>query len=260
MLANPACLTMLLLTFLPADSTQSLEALRLWKSGQQAMLDGQNRKAINCFEESLILDPKMTRNYLSLAAVYLDRCEESKACLYLTLYVAAHPEHVMVRGHYAELLQRLKRLEEAQYQYEHFVSDVQANSNLAKEHLISTHSRLMQIAEQMGTSYEEHLHRGIGLWLLARDHAGKQHWNGQETREALLFRAAGELKLARERRPEEARPCWYLSQVWKQLLQSQPARKYLRTAALKADVSFLTPTERREMHLSLRQLQLRETR
>src|SRR2546423_1204728 len=55
----------------------------LWQQGQQALARGQAEKAIDLFEESLASDPKLTRNYLSLAAAYLDRNDEARACVYL---------------------------------------------------------------------------------------------------------------------------------------------------------------------------------
>ena len=62
--------------------------------------------------------------------------------------------------------------------------------------------------------------------------------------ESLLCKAAGELILARRERPDEARPCWYLFEVWSQLAQRQPAARWLRAAEDAAPFSYLTPAER----------------
>ncbi len=100
----------------------------------------------------------------------------------------------------------------------------------------------MAAAEDAGDVYGEHLHRGIGLYLLAgQDPAGA---------EALLCKAAGELTLAARERPAEARPHWYLHLVWAQLAQSQPAMRHLRLAADLAAHADLSPAERRALSLA----------
>jgi hypothetical protein len=101
----------------------------------------------------------------------------------------------------------------------------------------------MAIAERTADPYGEHLHRGIGLYLLARqttptDAAGD---------EALFCKAAGELTLAGRERPAEARPDWYLYLVWSALAQSRPARQCLSRAAAREPFADLTPAERSEL-------------
>lgn len=225
-------------------------AERLWLLGQQAMREGETRRAIDLYEECLAENPGYTRAYLSLAAAYLDQGQEDKACRFLTLYVAAHPRHLSVRAQYAELLHRLRRFTEARHEFENFVAEIQADDRLAAEHLIHCHSRLMQIAEVQCQEYDEHLNRGIGLLLLARQRDSGEV-PAEISSESLLCKAAGELALANQARPDEARPCWYLHEVWSELAQSQPAFKYLRAAQTLAPFSYLTPTERRDLHLAL---------
>ncbi len=232
---------------LPASSP----GWELWQRAQRALLVGQADRAIELYEESLAADPHLTRNYLGLAAAWLDKGEDGRACLHLTLYVAAHPEHLSVRAQYAELLHRLRRLREARLEFERFVADVQDHEALAEEHLLHCHSRLMQIAEAVADDYDEHLHRGIGLYLLARQHT-RGGEAGAPSPEGLLCRAAAELTLARRSRPAEARPWWYLHEVWSSLAQSQPAARCLRVAAERAPFSYLTPSEQRGLHLACR--------
>src|SRR4029078_3609020 len=86
---------------------------------------------------------------------------------HLARYLEAQPDHLVVRTHYAELLLRLARPQEAQAQYERFVEDVQSKDELADQHLVHCHSRLMEIAQARSDAYGERLHRGIGLYLLA---------------------------------------------------------------------------------------------
>ena len=72
--------------------------------------------------------------------------------------------------------------------------------------------------------------------------------------EALLCKAAAELGLARMKRPSEARPCWYLHEVWSRLAQQHPAARWLRAAEAAAPFSYLTPAEQRDLRLACRLL------
>jgi hypothetical protein len=243
------------------DEIASIEAsaMRAWEKGQQEMLDGHTDKAIAWYEDSLRLDPGLVRNHLSLAAAFLARGEDERAANFLGCYVNAQPDHHVVRAHYAELLYRLKRPNAARAQYERFVADVQDREDLARQHLVHCHSRLMEIAENMQDEYNEHLHRGIGLYLLAcRRAALPDPEDGELTTQGLLCKAASELALARLERPEQARPCWYLFEVWSHLAQHQPAMRWLRNAEDAATLSYLTPSEKRKLHLA-RQESLRES-
>lgn len=254
----PACFPWVVCSLLLSASPQAPEELKSagwdqWAQGQKALQTGETDRAIELFEESLANDSKLTRNYLSLAAAWLGRGSDAKACLYLSLYVASHPDHAAVRFQYVELLQRLKRITEAKMELEDFIAGVQAQDKPAEEHLIHCHSELMQLAEATENEYEEHLHRGIGLYLLSRQRG--QLGNDPEFAcpEALLCKAAGELTLAARAHPDEARPHFYLHAVWSRLLQSLPATKGLRAAEEAAPFSYLTPSENRQLQLACRQ-------
>jgi hypothetical protein len=234
----------------PADSP----AVLLWQQGQEAMRQGQTDQAIDCYRRSLKLDPGLSRNFLSLAAAYLEKGDDLTACPYLGRYVEARPDHLVVRFHYAELLLKLDRPGAAREQFTHFVADVQDQSELADRHLIACHSRLMEIAQAEEDEYAEHLHRGIGLYLLGRIRARLNEGGDAVTPESMFCKAAAELTLARLAKPDEARPCWYLYEVWSQLAQSQPARRWLRAAEAEAPYSYLTPAEQRRLELACRRL------
>ncbi len=252
-----ACLSSLAWLLLAA-SPQTTEEQKspgwdLWKQGQQALQSGDSAKAIELFEESLAGDPKLERNYLSLAAAWLDRNDDARASLYLALYVAAHPEHMAVRFQYVELLQRQKRTTEARMELESFIADVQDMEAVPEDQLVNCHSRLMQMGEKLENEYEEHLHRGIGLYLLSRQRKMLGDDPEMFCSEGLLCKAAAELTLATRIRPDEARPHYYLHAVWSRLLQSQPAGKSLRAAENAAPFSYLTPAEHRRLQLACRQ-------
>jgi tetratricopeptide (TPR) repeat protein len=244
-------LFLLLAVSMPAIDPPSA-ALKLWEQGQEAMRQGRNDEAIARFEESLKADSGLARNHLSLAAAYLDKGEEERACAHLSRYVAAEPRHLIVRAHFAELLLRLGKRNEGREQLERFAADVQDRDDLAAEHLVHCHSRLMEIAEADEDDYAEHLHRGIGLYHLARERAALPDSEGELSAEGMLCKAAAELMLARERRPVEARPCWYLHEVWTRLGRQQPAARWLRAAESAAPFSYLTAAERRGLHLACR--------
>jgi hypothetical protein len=254
----PASLAWLTVSFLLTAAPQPPEELRSpgweeWKQGQQALQDGETDRAVELFEKSLASDPKLARNYLSLAAAWLEKDDDAKAALYLALYVAAHPEHFTVRMQYVELLQRLKRSADARTELEGLVADLQDQERAGDEHIIHCHSRLMQLAEKSDDFYDEHLHRGIGLYLLSRQRGLLSSDPEMDCPQALLCKAAAELIQASRMRPDEARPHYYLHRVWSGLMQSQPSRRSLLAAEDAAPFSYLTPSEQRQLQLVARQ-------
>jgi tetratricopeptide (TPR) repeat protein len=224
----------------------------LWEQGQSAMRRGSADEAIRLYQQSLEVDPQLSRNYLSLAAAYLEKGDDAAACPHLSRYLTAHPEHLVVRGHFAELLLRMQRMKEARAEFERFVADAQDQEDQpAARQLIHCHSRLMEIAEASEDEYNQHLNRGIGLFLLARERAVlPDAEEGVLPTEGLLCKAAGELTLARLERPDEARPQWYLYEVWSRLPARKPALTCLRAAEVAAPFSYLTPAEQRSLQLA----------
>ena len=178
---------------------------------------------------------------LKLAAECLERGDDAAARPHLARYIAAHPDHVAIRVHLAEVLMRTGRRTEAQREFERYVADAQGAG--ADQHLIHVHTRLVEIAAADGDAYRERLHRGIGLFLLAKQVQAKQEDGGPEP-EKLLFKAAAELKEAAKANPDDARAYWYSYEVWVHLGQSLPARTSLRRARDCAPLSDLTSAER----------------
>lgn len=236
---------------LPRETAEEKPAAgELWEKGQAAMRLGKPEEAIQFYEQSLQANPEMVRNHLSLAAAYLEKGDEEGACPHLAQYVAAHPEHLMIRSHLAELLMRLHRYPEARLHFERFIADAQEQGEPATKQLIHSHSRLLEIAEACEDEYAEHLHRGIGLFLLANERSSLPDPSGILPTEGLLCKAAGELTLARMERPDEARPCWYLFEVWSRLPLRQSAIRSLRSAEAVAPFSYLTAAEYRGLQLA----------
>ncbi|HEY7314214.1 MAG TPA: tetratricopeptide repeat protein [Gemmataceae bacterium] len=235
------------------DKENESAALANWKKGQQAMLEGRTEQAIASFRASLEQNAALVCNHLSLAAAYLAQGEDEQAAGQLERYLEAQPDHFAVRRQYAELLRRLDRLGEARDQLERFEADIQDHEELSQQHMVHCQSQLMEIAAAIEDEYARHLHRGIGLYWLARQRAelGDEE-DDRLSSEGLLCQAAGELVQARRERPDEARPCWYLHEVWSRLGQRQPALRWLRAAEEAAPFSYLTPVEQRNLHLACR--------
>jgi hypothetical protein len=236
------------------------EAKRLWEQGQSAMTAGDPDGALVAYKESLRLDRTLTRNHLSLAAAYLAKGMDEAAAKSMATYLELEPDHFAARAHYAELLARLERPAAARAEFEHFIADIQDKSELAEAHLIHTHGRIMEIAEGQGDEYGEHLHRGIGLYLLAVQSGRLPKDGSQLDAESLLCKAAGELTLARQERPDEARPYWYLHMVWNRLARRQPAARWLHFAEVAAATSDLTPSEKRDLRLACLQREREQQR
>ncbi|HJT78944.1 MAG TPA: tetratricopeptide repeat protein [Gemmataceae bacterium] len=233
-----------------AAAQQPVPAARvLWERGQAAMSRGHAEQAIRLYGQSLELDPAFARNHLSLAAAYLEKGDAARACDHMGQYLEANPAHLVVRAHYAELLLRLDRAEQARAEFERCAADAQEQGGDQARQLIHCHSRLMELAEAAEDGYAEHLHRGIGLFLLACDR-GRGGTTDDATAEGLLCRAAAELTLARAERPDEARPCWYLYEVWSRLAQRRAALRCLHDAAEAAPFSYLTPAEQIRLALA----------
>jgi Tfp pilus assembly protein PilF len=223
----------------------------LWEQGQDALRKGEPERAIGLYEQSLSADPAFTRSHMSLAAAHLEAGHDKEACEHLARYLQAHPEHTLIRSHYAELLLRLRRPRAARCEFERFSAEAQDSDDAVQRHLVHAHTRLMEIAEGERDEYAIRLNRALGLYWLARQRAAVKSPRDDLPAEGLLWRAAGELDHALRERPGEARPCWYLYAVWSLLGQKQVAHHWLRRASDAAPYSSpLTPAEWRSLTLA----------
>lgn len=180
---------------------------------------------------------------LTQAAACIERGELTAAIDIIARHVQDHPEQFTVRAYLAEMYWRQDRWPDAQIEFARFIADAQS-SGAEPARLIHGHTRLMAIAEKTGDRDMEHLHRGIGLYWLARREPK------QSTAECLYCKAAGELSVAERARPDDARPKWYLHQVWSALEQPTRARNYLSAAARQSGFSDLTPAELADLSLA----------
>jgi tetratricopeptide (TPR) repeat protein len=231
---------------------QPESAGQLWEKGQAAMQAGDPGQAIGFYERSLKADPTLTRNHMSLAAAYLENGDDEGACVHLAQYVQAHPEHTAIRREYAELLLRLGRQGAARGELNRLAAEAQEAGPERLTEAIQCHSRLVALAEDQGDDYTFHLHRGVGLYLLARQRSGLDEADDQLPAEGLLCKCIAELTLARLLRPAEARPCWYLYAAWQRLGQRRPALHWLAEAVAAGPFDDLTPAERRSLAFACR--------
>ncbi|MBM4069040.1 MAG: hypothetical protein FJ271_08865 [Planctomycetes bacterium] len=202
---------------------------------------------------STAANPQESVSDLAQAAGCLERGDEAGACHFLAKHIADHPNHVSLRAQYAELLMQLKRLPEARDEFERFAAVAQERGEKMLPLLVHAHSRLVELAEGREDDYQIHLQRGLGLYWLARRSTAESQ-NGELPAEGLYFKAAADLIRAHNLEPEQARPCWYLHLIWRDLARQQQAQRWLRdTRELAAD-SYLTPGEQRRLHLACQTL------
>ena len=194
--------------------------------------------------------PPLRKSHLSLAAAALADGDDEQACDHLSRFVQTQPEHRNARFFLAELLLQRGQHAAARAHYEQTIAACQAGEHADLRHLLHCHGRLLAIAEALDDEYEIELHKGIGLVLLAQARGQLGDPAGELPVEALLCRAAGCLAAAHALRPEEARPCWYLHVVWRQLGQTQPSQRWLSEAHAAAPFSSLTPAEQHSLALA----------
>jgi hypothetical protein len=137
----------------------------------------------------------------------------------------------------------LQKKTEARQEFERYLADAVNQGDLACRHVIHSHTRLAEIARDSGNAYEERLHRGIGLYLLARQVAAASPEDDSPDPESLLFKAVKQLEQAAKQGPQQARPHWYLYLAWSDLGQMHPAHTNLQQARRLAEQSELGPEE-----------------
>lgn len=226
-------------------SATSPQAMRQWLSGQEAMRGGRPRQAIIAYHQALKADPSLTRAHLSLAAAHLDLQEDHLAADHLRRYLDKEPTHVQVRQHLADLLCRLGQGALAEAQYRRTLADLPP-TDAGTAGRIHCHGKLMELALAMNNPGAAHLHRGIGLFLLA----SQVSLAAPEDRvrpEPLLCRAAGELLKAQHEDTESSLPAWYLHQVWHLLGQEHLARMWLERVLDDPTLKDLDQGERMEL-------------
>ena len=191
-----------------------------------------------------------THNDLTLAAAAIVKGDDAAACRHLARFLEAHPNHRNARFYHAELLLKLGRHAQSARQFELAIRSEQQEAEPDLKHLVHCHTQLVRIGETLDDEYGIHLHRGIGMYVLAQQRVVLESPNGDLSTESLLCKATAELRRARSLRPGAAQPCWYLYAAWRQLAQPGPARRCLAETRRRSAYSDLTPAEQRDLHLT----------
>lgn len=182
---------------------------------------------------------------LGLAAACIEKGDQAGAAEQLRKHLQAHPEQIMIRAYLAEQLLRMKKYLEAQHHFDRFISEAQDAEGPARNHVLHCHTRLMEIAQNRDDLYAEHLHRGIGMVLLARklDTGIGNAEVEPGFRERLLCKAVAELNRAKKLRPDEPRAYCYLVEVFRKLDQPRSAERASESAKKLAALLPLAPAE-----------------
>lgn len=194
--------------------------------------------------------PPIRHDHLSLAAASMSDGNDEQACNHLLRHIEVQPEHRNARFLLAELLYQRGQFAAAREHFEKSIALSQANEAAETQHLLHCHGRLLSIGEASDDGYEVALQRGIGLVLLAQARKQLGDPSGELPVEGLLCRAAGSLTAAHTLRPDEARPCWYLHEVWRQLGQTALSERWLKESQAAAAFSTLTSVEHCRMSLA----------
>jgi lipopolysaccharide biosynthesis regulator YciM len=192
------------------------------------------------------VDPLNEPDHLALAAEHLDRGNSSKAIAHLTAHVRSHPDEVMTRAYLAELLFQSKRYDDAAAEFEEVIAAAQAMTGKPHDHLVHCHTRLMNIAEERGDDYREHLHRGIGLLRLVERWDADPKRHDANVSEATLVQALSELKAAEREKPKSARVHFYIAEVSSRLGQTAAMSDSVRKAKTLPAIG-LTTNERQRL-------------
>lgn len=177
---------------------------------------------------------------LGRAADCLDRDDLHAALPHLRAYLTANPDAVLVRFQFAETLFRTGH-PAARGEFEQVLAD--AGPAMAAR-LPHCHTRLMTLAEGAGDGYRAHLHRGIGLALLADGWEADPARRDADQAERTRTKAVAELRRAADERPDDPRANLHLAAVLDRLGQPGPARAARAAARRGLPDPSLTAVER----------------
>ena len=203
---------------------------------------------VNCEETPAPVPP--IDDGLGRAAACIEKGDNAGAVEHFRKHLQAHPEQIMIRAYLAEILLKMKKLPDAQHQFECFIADAQESTGPAKKHVLHCHTRLMEIALDRDDAYSEHLHRGIGMVLLARQlEAGMNSADVEPGfRERLLCKSVAELTKAKKLRPDEPRPHYYLVEAFTKLDQPRSADRAFQMAKSLSALLPLPPAEQKTLY------------
>jgi predicted Zn-dependent protease len=185
---------------------------------------------------------------LALAAECLERGDRAGAAVHLEAHVRLHPDQLMFRAQLAELLLRLGRDRDAKAHYERFAADAQAATGAPRTHLVTAHTRLMEIAQRADDRFAEVFHRGVGLLLLVKAQ-DKLPDRDADFAEEMLCKAIKALAEAKELKPADPRVRVYLAEAYDRSGNRRAADAERAAIGNGFVLGELTPTERKQVML-----------
>ncbi len=197
------------------------------------------QRAVSSFKAASVSDRELLVN----AAAHLETHDRSRAADLLDQYLQRNPAALIVRLQLGELYFKMEQLDLARLHVQQALTQAEEQGDLPLRYLLHGHSRLMDIAAATGELFEEELHRGLGLLLLAEKRM-------QETQpkevpaEELLGKALKAFQRGVQLRPADARPQLYLVSVWLNLRQCSSAQLALARAEALSFMTMLSPAER----------------
>lgn len=189
----------------------------------------------------------MARTLLLQATARLEHNDLTGAAVILQRYVQAFPDAAMIRLQLGELCFKLDRTEESQHQFLAALDNV-LDPALPLHCRLHAHSRLVDIASLQKDEFNEHLHRGIGLALLAERRMQESTSTAGATVQELQGKSRTALMKAKRLAPLDARPSLYLAGLWQSMQLIGNARSELQQAQLLSHLGSLSAYE--ELHLA----------
>jgi len=182
------------------------------------------------------------RTLLLQATACLEANDLSGAAVILQRYLIAFPDAALVRMQLGELCYKLTRYDEAQLQFKAALAEV-IDPELPMHCRLHAHSRLVDIATMQKDRFNEELHRGIGLALLAELRLQESTTSQGVSTQELLGKARVALQKARKMSTWDARPSLYLVFVWQAMQQQGNAQRELTQALLLSHITRLNAYE-----------------
>lgn len=184
---------------------------------------------------------------LSLAADALANGDDKTAAREFRRHLQKHPKQFLFRYQLAEIHFRTGDDTSAKQEFLQTIADAQEAKTVNTTLLVRCHTFLLEIAIEKKDTYSEHLHRGIGLTLLAQRITEIEE-EQSENAETLLCKAIKELKKAREAQANDAQAAWYLSKCYRGLGESAQAERMRSIAKENAPLNSLPAKELREIN------------
>jgi hypothetical protein len=139
----------------------------------------------------------------------------------------------MFRWQLAEMLVRVGHNDTAKVHYERFIADTATATGPVRTYLITAHTRLMEMAQSRDDRFDELFHRGVGLFLLAREQ-DRLVDRDPEFGEEMLCKAMKAMVEAKELHPSDARVHAYLAEIYES--QGNPRAAVAERGAVRSGV------------------------